>query len=57
MRKYPNKFILATEACNRNEGSESDRIGLGMWELAEDYAHDIILDLIHYVIAYFVKIY
>ncbi|CAL8123450.1 unnamed protein product [Orchesella dallaii] len=47
--KFPNQFILATEACNRNEDDENDRKGLGKWMLAEDYAHDILLDLLHYV--------
>jgi glucosylceramidase len=47
--KFPDKFIYATEACNRNEEDENDRIGLGKWALAEDYAHDILLDLLHWV--------
>lgn len=46
--KFPNKILLATEACNRNE-KISDPIGLGLWQLAEDYAHDILLDLLHQV--------
>lgn len=48
-QKFPDKFIFATEACNRNEADENDRIGLGKWALAEDYAHDILLDLLHWV--------
>jgi glucosylceramidase len=47
--KFPDKFIYATEACNRNDADEADRIALGMWVLAEDYAHDILLDLLHWV--------
>lgn len=47
--KFPNQFILGTEACNRNEDDENDRIGLGKWVLAEDYAHDILLNLLHSV--------
>lgn len=46
--KFPNKILLATEACNRNDDN-NDPIGLGSWELAEDYAHDILLDLLHQV--------
>jgi glucosylceramidase len=47
--RFPDKLLFATEACNRNENDENDRIGLGLWWLAEDYAHDILLDLLHYV--------
>lgn len=45
--KFPNKILLATEACNRNDND--DPIGLGLWPLAEDYAHDILLNLLHEV--------
>lgn len=46
--KFPNKILLATEACNRND-DDNDHIGLGSWALAEDYAHDILLNLLHRV--------
>lgn len=46
--KFPNKILLATEACNRNDDGD-DPIGLGLWALAEDYAHDILLNLLHRV--------
>lgn len=46
--RFPDKFILGTEACNRNE-IDGDHIGLGLWYLAEDYAHDILLNLLHWV--------
>jgi len=48
-RRFPDKFILATEACNRDDENENDRTGLGLWFLAEDYAHDILLNLLHWV--------
>jgi len=47
--KYPDKFLFATEACNRNELDANDRVGLGIWELAEEYADDILTDLVHWV--------
>jgi len=47
--KFPDKFILATEACNRDEDNTDSRPGLGKWMLAEDYAHDILSDLLHWV--------
>ena len=46
IKKYPNYFILATEACNRDP---DDSVGLGKWSLAEEYAHDILTDLTHSV--------
>jgi len=47
--RWPDKFLLATEACNRNELDANDRIGLGIWHLAEEYADDILTDLMHWV--------
>jgi len=47
--KFPQKHLIATEACNRDEDNEENRTGLGKWVLAEDYAHDILLDLLHWV--------
>jgi len=49
LQKFPDKFLLATEACNRDEDNQYNRPGLGKWVLAEDYAHDILLDLLHFV--------
>ncbi|XP_037093999.1 lysosomal acid glucosylceramidase-like [Pollicipes pollicipes] len=44
---HPDKFLLATEAC---EGSYSaDKVVLGSWERAESYAVDIIDDLNNWV--------
>ena len=46
-RKYPEKFIFATEACEA--GPENDRAGLGSWAIGQKYAHDILRDLTHWV--------
>lgn len=51
--KYPDKFILATEAC-------SGPVMIGHWDLAESYADDILgvsamLIFSNYVIIYFIN--
>ncbi|GMR52745.1 hypothetical protein PMAYCL1PPCAC_22940, partial [Pristionchus mayeri] len=48
---YPDKFILATEAC---AGSKPPHSGpsLGSWERAEDYAKSIIEDLNNFVVGW-----
>jgi glucosylceramidase len=40
-KKFPSKFLLATEAC---EGADpwQEKVVLGSWDRAESYAHDII---------------
>ncbi|XP_031431718.1 lysosomal acid glucosylceramidase isoform X2 [Clupea harengus] len=45
---FPQYFLFGTEACSG--WNPADRgVKLGSWERAEDYAHDIIEDLNHYV--------
>ncbi|XP_054163646.1 putative glucosylceramidase 4 [Oppia nitens] len=44
--KYPNKFMLMTEACHL------DGLGNGRWDFGEHYAHDIIRDLNHWTIGW-----
>ncbi|KAI9560631.1 hypothetical protein GHT06_011581 [Daphnia sinensis] len=43
---FPDRFILATEACN---GPYEEPVIMGSWERLESYAHDIIEDLNHWV--------
>ena len=47
--KHPNYFILGTEACSADwsKGPEQ-RVSLGNWEFGQDYAVDIIRDLIYW---------
>ncbi|XP_063434087.1 lysosomal acid glucosylceramidase-like [Mytilus trossulus] len=47
-QKFPDKFILATEAC---AGSilPFGKVILGSWERAESYAHDILHDVNNWV--------
>lgn len=45
---FPDKFLLATEACNGYFGLRRGVV-LGDWNRAEKYAKDIIEDLSHYV--------
>lgn len=47
----PNKFILATEACNAYPDDEHIPL-LGGWLYAERYATDIINSLLNYVIGW-----
>uniref|UniRef100_A0A224YZB4 Glucosylceramidase n=1 Tax=Rhipicephalus zambeziensis TaxID=60191 RepID=A0A224YZB4_9ACAR len=44
---FPDKFILATEACTGSEITTVDKVKLGSWDRAEEYASDIIEDLNH----------
>ncbi|KAK3097705.1 hypothetical protein FSP39_012333 [Pinctada imbricata] len=49
-KKFPDKFILATEACSGAAGPlDPVKVRLGNWERAEDYAHDIMQDLQNWV--------
>ncbi|EFA05963.2 lysosomal acid glucosylceramidase [Tribolium castaneum] len=43
---FPEKFILATEACN---GVGEESVVLGSWERGEKYSYDIIKDLQNWV--------
>lgn len=47
-QNFPDKFILATEACPGFELVVKDRVILGSWERAEQYANDILEDLTHW---------
>ncbi|XP_067666262.1 lysosomal acid glucosylceramidase-like isoform X2 [Haliotis asinina] len=45
---FPDKFILGTEACT-GELPWDDKVALGSWKRAQQYTHDIIQDLNHWV--------
>ncbi|KAL3186894.1 hypothetical protein MRX96_004707 [Rhipicephalus microplus] len=47
-KHFPDKFILATEACAGFQPIVKDKVKLGSWERAEDYASDILEDLNHW---------
>ncbi|KAL3186896.1 hypothetical protein MRX96_004708 [Rhipicephalus microplus] len=44
---FPDKFILATEACSGYEITTVNKVKLGSWDRAEEYASDIIENLNH----------
>ncbi|XP_045605281.2 lysosomal acid glucosylceramidase [Procambarus clarkii] len=46
---FPDHFILGTEAC---AGYLKDPVVLGSWERLEQYAHDIITDVNHWVVGW-----
>lgn len=50
--KYPDKLIIATEACSGDKPWEEHRPMLGYWPRAEDYVIDILEDLNHHVNAW-----
>lgn len=50
--KYPDKFIIATEACSGDKPWDVHKPLLGFWQRAEDYITDIIEDMNHYVSAW-----
>uniref|UniRef100_A0A8C4EXT1 Glucosylceramidase n=1 Tax=Dicentrarchus labrax TaxID=13489 RepID=A0A8C4EXT1_DICLA len=48
---YPEYYLFGTEACSG--WNPLDRgVKLGSWDRAEQYAHDIIVDLNHYVVGW-----
>ncbi|XP_030765313.1 lysosomal acid glucosylceramidase-like isoform X2 [Sitophilus oryzae] len=50
--RYPNKFLLGTEACSGSTVIDlifNTRVLLGSWQRAEDQAKDIIEDMNHWV--------
>lgn len=50
--QFPDKLILATEACSGDKPWEEQRPMLGYWPRCEDYTIDIIEDLNHHVNAW-----
>lgn len=46
---FPDKFILATEACMGDKPWIKEKVQLGSWDRAENYSHDILQDLQHWV--------
>ncbi|KAL3186893.1 hypothetical protein MRX96_004706 [Rhipicephalus microplus] len=46
---FPDKFILATEACMGDKPWIKEKVQLGSWDRAENYSHDILEDLQHWV--------
>ncbi|XP_015191429.1 PREDICTED: glucosylceramidase [Polistes dominula] len=47
--KYPNKYMLITEACNGFKTNDNPKVQLGSWKRAERYILDIIQNLRHWV--------
>lgn len=44
--KFPDYFLLSTEACEGSDPFEAQRVSLGNWNRAETYAYDIITVII-----------
>ncbi|KAL0867558.1 hypothetical protein ABMA27_008328 [Loxostege sticticalis] len=49
---HPDKFILATEACEGSQPWTREKVVLGSWDRAKNYILDIIGDLNHNVIGW-----
>ncbi|XP_071528313.1 lysosomal acid glucosylceramidase-like [Panulirus ornatus] len=47
--RFPDKFLLYTEACEGWLSPEDSKVVLGWWERAESYATNILEDVNHYV--------
>ncbi|XP_035743367.1 lysosomal acid glucosylceramidase-like [Vespa mandarinia] len=47
--KYPNKFLLLTEACVGSQPNDNPKVQLGSWKRGEDYLLNIIQNLRHSV--------
>ncbi|XP_061163463.1 lysosomal acid glucosylceramidase-like isoform X2 [Saccostrea echinata] len=48
-KMFPDKFLLATEACAGSLPWNYPKVALGSWKRGEDYAHDIMQDLNNFV--------
>lgn len=51
-QKYPDKFLISTEACSGDKPWELHKPVLGYWGRCEDYIVDIIQDLNHHIAAW-----
>ncbi|XP_041649242.1 lysosomal acid glucosylceramidase [Cheilinus undulatus] len=49
---YPEYYLFGTEACSGWNPLLDRGVKLGSWDRAEQYAHDIIEDLNHYVVGW-----
>ncbi|XP_050449095.1 lysosomal acid glucosylceramidase-like isoform X2 [Cataglyphis hispanica] len=49
--KYPDKFLIMTEACTGSTGTDpfGPKVDLGSWKRGEEYIEDIIENLLHWV--------
>lgn len=47
--KFPDKFIINTEACNGDKPWDWKKVQLGSWKRAEAYIESVIQDLHHWV--------
>jgi len=50
--KYPDKFILYTEACTGSYPWDLEKVLLGSWERGQDYIFNIIEDLNHWSVGW-----
>lgn len=50
--KYPDKFILMSEACTGSSIFDFRKVILGSWKRGQDYALDIIENLSHWVVGW-----
>lgn len=51
-KAFPDKFILATEACEGSFPWQKNKVELGSWTRAANYINDIITDLNHNVVGW-----
>ncbi|XP_063368436.1 lysosomal acid glucosylceramidase-like [Cydia amplana] len=45
VKNHPDKFIIATEACEGSMPWQLEKVSLGDWSRAQSYIHDILEDL------------
>ncbi|KYN01328.1 Glucosylceramidase [Cyphomyrmex costatus] len=50
--KYPDKFILMTEACTGSSPLDKEKVILGSWDRGEKYASNIIENLSHWMVGW-----
>ncbi|KYN23063.1 Glucosylceramidase [Trachymyrmex cornetzi] len=50
--KYPDKFILMTEACTGSSPFDKEKVILGSWDRGQQYALNIIENLSHWIVGW-----
>ncbi|CAK1578636.1 unnamed protein product [Parnassius mnemosyne] len=51
-RKYPNKILLSTEACEGSMPWQLQKVKIGSWRRAASYIHSILEDLNNFVVGW-----
>lgn len=57
LEKYPDYFLLNTEACEGSNPFNNEKVSLGNWDRAESYSYDIIKVAPTYALTIFQRVF